>query len=386
MVSVTRLSTLILALVPFASPAVAQRIYWGQLDGLWRASLDGSDAQLLVAADAPRQLRIDRTHARIYYSKSFLPTGHIARISLRDLQHEVLWSTDNFGPAGITLDPLRQEIYFTANDSSVWRLDIQTLSVSRVRPPNYSYDLEIAPASRTLYSMVTNDILKHHTLNRRVLDTGSLETLYFTQILLPPYRKVGHIVPDPFDDRLFVASYLVFYNGYLGELYRPGLDVFDLAADDFPRRTFYNLSDDQDPDIAMDRMYSLSLDPVREQLYLLFRRGNENLGSIYRFDLFDCLQTPACEPDMLPVHPPVHDGMSIVVDPCGVDEHPAIDDILAFADCMTGPAPNVTIGRDCNCSDFDEDLRTDLRDVAFLQNLFFDAFVALPSPLSALPR
>ena len=99
---------------------VGRKIYWGdqadKMQAIWRADLDGSNAEFIISTPFHRGIAIDSANGKMYWSTSTTQfKGDIRRANLDGSDVEVVISSldEQFKPADIALDIEAGYIYWT---------------------------------------------------------------------------------------------------------------------------------------------------------------------------------------------------------------------------------------------------------------------------------
>jgi sugar lactone lactonase YvrE len=167
--------------------AVGRKLYWGDREGMrvMRCDLDGSDIETLVQTGQDDEDRRDETRWCVGVAVDHVG-GHL------------YWTQKGPSDAGLG-KILRAGIDVPAGESAASRSDIEVVFKDLPEP----IDLEIEPATRTLYWTDRGDPPHGNTVNRAVLDTldGSEPQIVVTHLM----EGIG-IALDPSHDRMFVTD------------------------------------------------------------------------------------------------------------------------------------------------------------------------------------
>jgi DNA-binding beta-propeller fold protein YncE len=167
--------------------AVSRKLYWSDREGMrvMRCDLDGSNAETLVQTGQGDEDRRDQTNWCVGVAVDHVG-GHL------------YWTQKGPSDAGLGRI-LRAGIELPAGESASSRSDVEVVFKDLPEP----IDLEIEPATRTLYWTDRGDPPHGNTVNRAQLDTigVSEHEIVFTHLM----EGIG-IALDPAHNRMFVTD------------------------------------------------------------------------------------------------------------------------------------------------------------------------------------
>jgi sugar lactone lactonase YvrE len=128
---------------------------------IWRANLDGSDAEIIVplgVTTTPKQLTLDVEGGKVYWCDrgdvgDQQVNPKVMRANFDGSEIETLISDDLKSPVGIALDTDNRKLYFTdrfANNIKRANLDGSDVEIV-VKDTNYPVDLAVDYATRLIY-------------------------------------------------------------------------------------------------------------------------------------------------------------------------------------------------------------------------------------------
>jgi DNA-binding beta-propeller fold protein YncE len=167
--------------------AVSRKLYWSDREGMrvMRCDLDGSNVETLVQTGQGDQDRRDQTNWCVGVAVDHVG-GHL------------YWTQKGPSDAGLGRI-LRAGIELPAGESASSRSDVEVVFKDLPEP----IDLEIEPATRTLYWTDRGDPPHGNTVNRAQLDTIGVSEpeIVFTHLM----EGIG-IALDPAHNRMFVTD------------------------------------------------------------------------------------------------------------------------------------------------------------------------------------
>jgi DNA-binding beta-propeller fold protein YncE len=167
--------------------AVSRKLYWSDREGMrvMRCDLDGSNAETLVQTGQGDEDRRDQTNWCVGVAVDHVG-GHL------------YWTQKGPSDAGLGRI-LRAGIELPAGESASSRSDVEVVFKDLPEP----IDLEIEPATRTLYWTDRGDPPHGNTVNRAQLDTIGVSEpeIVFTHLM----EGIG-IALDPAHNRMFVTD------------------------------------------------------------------------------------------------------------------------------------------------------------------------------------
>jgi DNA-binding beta-propeller fold protein YncE len=212
---------------------------------IWRANLDGSDAEIIVPVGittTPKQLTLDINGGKVYWCDrgdvgDQQVNPKIMRANLDGSDVEVLLSDDLMSPVGIELDTAKGKMYFTdrfANNIRRANLDGSDVEIV-VKDTEYPVDIVIDFDTRILYwtARASGGIV------RVDMDKNDIDGKSLTPIVTGLSNPIG-ITIDRVNKKLYYTE-VIFkpQSGYIWESDMDGNNARKILATPLPLGVFY---------------------------------------------------------------------------------------------------------------------------------------------------
>lgn len=206
---------------------VAEKLYWlqnGGGSGIWRADLDGSNAeQVIPAGGAKEDVDLDPIGRWLYWTQVG-PSHEVLRAGIDGLDTEVIWNTDDPDEypnlRGIVVDPDEGKVYWS--DRGIRRSNLDGSELVPLIPNVVAQSIALDPRTRTLYWVEPG-------ASERVR-RASLDDLQVEELVTESLEEPSGISLDLQDGKIY------WNDQYLGKIQRANLDgslvedvVLDLA-------------------------------------------------------------------------------------------------------------------------------------------------------------